>query len=70
MTQSRRPLRVFLAELKRRRVVRVAIVYALAGLVVVEAANNLLPALKLPAWTVTAYDKLLAHELFIIPRLR
>ena len=53
MTQSRRPLRVFLAELKRRRVVRVAIVYALAGLVVVEAANNLLPALKLPAWTVT-----------------
>ena len=40
-------------ELKRRRVYRVAIVYVVVGLVVVEAANNLLPALKLPDWTVT-----------------
>jgi hypothetical protein len=38
----------FLADLKRRRVVRVAIVYLVMGLVVVEAANNLLPALNLP----------------------
>jgi adenylate cyclase len=53
MTQSRSSLRLFLAELKRRRVIRVAIVYVLAALVVVEAANNLLPALNLPAWTVT-----------------
>jgi adenylate cyclase len=43
----------FLAELKRRKVVRVAIVYVVVGLVVVEAANNLLPALNLPDWTVT-----------------
>jgi TolB-like protein/Tfp pilus assembly protein PilF len=43
----------FLAELKRRKVVRVTIVYVAVGLVVVEAANNLLPALNLPDWTVT-----------------
>jgi TolB-like protein/Tfp pilus assembly protein PilF len=43
----------FLAELKRRKVVRVAIVYVVVGLVVVEAANNLFPALNLPDWTVT-----------------
>ncbi|MGD8698637.1 MAG: tetratricopeptide repeat protein, partial [Gemmatimonadales bacterium] len=46
-------MRPFLAELKRRKVVRVAIVYVLVGLVVVEAANNLFPALNLPDWTVT-----------------
>ncbi|UCC83666.1 MAG: hypothetical protein JSW46_01660, partial [Gemmatimonadota bacterium] len=43
----------FLGELKRRKVVRVAIVYVVVGLVVVEAANNLLPALNLPDWSVT-----------------
>jgi TolB-like protein len=43
----------FLADLKRRKVIRVAIVYVVMGLVVVEAANNLLPALNLPDWTVT-----------------
>ncbi|UCC71814.1 MAG: hypothetical protein JSV86_15775 [Gemmatimonadota bacterium] len=46
-------MRAFLAELKRRKVVRVAIVYVVVGLVVVEAANNLFPALNLPDWTVT-----------------
>ena len=46
-------MKPFLAELKRRKVVRVAIVYVVVGLVVVEAANNLLPALNLPDWTVT-----------------
>ncbi len=46
-------MKPFLAELKRRKVVRVAIVYVLVGLVVVEAANNLFPALNLPDWTVT-----------------
>ncbi|UCC82579.1 MAG: tetratricopeptide repeat protein, partial [Gemmatimonadota bacterium] len=43
----------FLGELKRRKVVRVAIVYVVVGLVVVEAANNLFPALNLPDWSVT-----------------
>jgi TolB-like protein/Flp pilus assembly protein TadD len=46
-------MRAILAELKRRKVVRVAIVYVVVGLVVVEAANNLFPALNLPDWTVT-----------------
>jgi TolB-like protein/Tfp pilus assembly protein PilF len=45
--------RAFLAELKRRKVVRVAVVYVVAGLLVVEAANNFFPALNLPPWTVT-----------------
>ncbi|MGD2153822.1 MAG: tetratricopeptide repeat protein [Gemmatimonadales bacterium] len=45
-------MKPFLAELKRRKVVRVAIVYVVVGLLVVEAANNLFPALNLPPWTV------------------
>ncbi|UCC84287.1 MAG: adenylyl cyclase, partial [Gemmatimonadota bacterium] len=53
MRNSRFALRAFLAELARRRVFRVAVVYVVVGLVVVEAANNLLPALKLADWTVT-----------------
>ncbi len=46
-------MKAFLAELKRRKVVRVAIVYVVVGLVVIEAANNLFPALNLQDWTVT-----------------
>ena len=43
----------FLAELRRRRVIRVAIVYAIAGWVVIEVASTMLPGLNLPQWTVT-----------------
>src|SRR3546814_8417755 len=43
----------FFAELRRRRVVRVVIVYAIAGWVVIEVASTMLPGLNLPAWTVT-----------------
>jgi adenylate cyclase len=43
----------FLAELKRRKVFRVAAVYAGVGFVVVQVANNFFPALHLPAWTTT-----------------
>jgi adenylate cyclase len=46
-------IRSFLAELKRRKVVRVAVVYVVVGLVVVEAANNFFPNLNLAPWTVT-----------------
>ena len=42
----------FLAELKRRRVIRVAIVYAVVGWVVVEVASTVLPPLNLPDWSV------------------
>lgn len=41
------------AELRRRRVVRVAIVYAVAGWLVIQVAATVLPSLKLPDWTVT-----------------
>jgi adenylate cyclase len=46
-------LQSFLGELKRRKVYRVAVVYSVVGLGVVEAGSNLLPALGLPTWTVT-----------------
>ncbi|HEX4909269.1 MAG TPA: tetratricopeptide repeat protein [Permianibacter sp.] len=45
------PLRTFLAELKRRRVSRVAVVYAVVGFGVIQVANNIFPPLALPAWT-------------------
>lgn len=47
------PLLEFVRELKRRRVVRVAIVYAVVGFGVLEVADNFLTALRLPSWTVT-----------------
>src|SRR5687768_15171874 len=43
----------FLAELKRRHVVRVAIVYAVIGYGIMQAASVFFPALQLPAWTIT-----------------
>ena len=43
----------FLAELKRRRVIRVAVVYAVVGFGVAEAAEIFFPRLQLPDWTIT-----------------
>ena len=43
----------FLAELKRRRVIRVLVLYAVAGWIVIEVASTMLPGLNLPQWTVT-----------------
>jgi adenylate cyclase len=42
----------FWAELKRRRVVRVVVLYAIAGWIVIEVASTVLPNLGLPDWTV------------------
>jgi adenylate cyclase len=42
-----------LAELKRRKVFRVAAVYGAAAFVVIRAADIVFPSLSLPAWTVT-----------------
>lgn len=53
MSEPANRLLAFLGELKRRHVVRVAIVYAVIGFGVLEVANNFFPALQLPAWTVT-----------------
>jgi hypothetical protein len=44
----------FLGELKRRRVFRVAGVYAAVAFVVWQAADIAFPALHLPGWMVTA----------------
>jgi adenylate cyclase len=42
-----------LADLKRRRLVRVLLLYAVVGWVVIEVASTVLPALQLPPWAVT-----------------
>jgi TolB-like protein len=47
-------LRRFLAELKHRRVYRVAVLYAAAAFAAAQAADLFLPRLGLPDWTVTA----------------
>ncbi len=42
----------FWAELIRRRVIRVVVLYAIAGWIVIEVASTVLPNLDLPEWTV------------------
>ena len=39
--------------LKRRKVVRVASVYAVVAWLLIQVTNNIVPALQLPAWTST-----------------
>ncbi len=46
-------LRSLLDELKRRKVVRTAGLYAVVAWIVVEVASVVLPALRLPEWTLT-----------------
>jgi TolB-like protein/DNA-binding winged helix-turn-helix (wHTH) protein/tetratricopeptide (TPR) repeat protein len=43
----------FLHELSRRRVIRVAIAYAVVAWIVTEVASTVFPGLRLPDWTVT-----------------
>jgi len=45
-------LQKFWQELKRRKVIRVAVAYALVAWIVVEVASVLLPTLLLPEWSV------------------
>ena len=40
----------FFAELKRRKVIRLAFVYLAAGIVILGGADVLVPALALPEW--------------------
>ena len=42
----------FIKELKRRKVIRLAIVYLVAGIVILEGADVLVPALALPEWVL------------------
>jgi Tol biopolymer transport system component/TolB-like protein len=43
----------FLAELRRRRVYRVAVAYAIVGWVTIQVASDVVPALHLPEWATT-----------------
>ena len=47
------PIQALLAELKRRHVFRVTLVYGATAFVVIEAADLIFPRLGLPEWTVT-----------------
>ena len=44
----------FLEELKRRRVVRAGVVYAAVSFAVLQGADVLVPALRLPEWITSA----------------
>jgi adenylate cyclase len=50
----------FFVELRRRRVIRIAVVYAIIGWVVIEVASTVLPHLNLPDWAVTLVIVLVA----------
>jgi len=50
----------FIEELRRRRVIRVALVYLVAAWVIIQAAQTTFPALLLPDWTVTLVVILIA----------
>ena len=52
-------MRDFWGEIRRRNVARVAIVYAIAGWLVMQVADVMFPALKLPEWMITAVAALL-----------
>jgi TolB-like protein len=54
MGESRSRLRAFAAELQRRRVFRVAVVYAAVAFVIWQAAEIAFEALNLPPWALTA----------------
>ncbi len=53
MGDSGSGLRAFVAELRRRRVFRVAVVYAIVTFVILQVADIAFPALQLPEWTIT-----------------
>jgi adenylate cyclase len=50
----------FFGELRRRRVIRVAVVYAIVGWIIIEVASTVLPPLNLPGWSVKLVIVLIA----------
>ena len=46
-------MKSFLAELRRRNVLRVAVLYAIVGWLVIQIADIVIPALGIPAWTLS-----------------
>jgi adenylate cyclase len=57
---SRSPLKRFYSELKRRKVIRVAVAYVIVSWVIVEAASVMFPELLLPDWSVRLLIALVA----------
>ena len=53
MSDDRSRLREFVAELERRRVFRVAVLYGVVVFVIWQVAEILFPALRLPEWCLT-----------------
>src|SRR5437764_2013935 len=53
-------MRTFLAELKKRRVYRMAIAYAIAGSAVVQLAGTVFPVFHAPEWTQQVFVVLVA----------
>jgi len=49
---AKSPISNFYQELKRRKVIRVAIVYVVVAWIIVEAASVMFPGLLLPEWSV------------------
>ncbi len=45
-------MKELVSELKRRNVFRVAIVYAVAGCLLIEVATTVLPIFEAPEWTL------------------
>ena len=46
-------MKTLIEELRRRRVFRVVVLYAIAGWIVIEVSSTVLPALNLPEWATT-----------------
>lgn len=46
------PFERFWSELRRRRVIRVAVVYVVVGWIIIEVASTVLPPMNLPDWSV------------------
>jgi adenylate cyclase len=59
-TEQNSGLSGFFNELKRRRVIRVVVLYTIAGWIVIEVASTVIPGLNLPEWTVTLVITLVA----------
>jgi adenylate cyclase len=55
----------FWGELKRRRVIRVIVLYAIAGWVIIEVFSTVLPNLNLPDWSVTLVTVLVVAGFFL-----
>ena len=53
-------LKGILGELRRRRVIRVLLLYAIAGWVIIQVASTVLPGLHVPGWSVTLVIVLVA----------